>query len=47
MESVVVSAKRPGSTIMALVGTNAQGQHSFPQAPARKYDTSALSLRAT
>jgi virginiamycin B lyase len=31
MEGVVVSAKRPGSTIMVSVGTNAQGQYSFPQ----------------
>src|SRR3984957_12728293 len=30
MEGVVVSAKRPGSTIMVSVGTNAQGQYSFP-----------------
>src|SRR5213592_791728 len=31
MEGVVVSAKRPGSTIMASVSTNAQGQYSFPR----------------
>ena len=31
MEGVVVSAKRPGSSIMVSVGTNAQGQYSFPQ----------------
>ena len=31
MEGVVVSAKRPGSTIMISVSTNAQGQYSFPQ----------------
>src|SRR5262245_46199158 len=31
MEGVVVSAKRPGSTIMVSVSTNAQGQYSFPQ----------------
>src|SRR5258708_35076037 len=40
MEGVVVSAKRPGSTIMISVSTNAQGQYSFPQdrlAP-RAYD---------
>src|SRR6202047_4471344 len=40
MEGVVVSAKRPGSTIMVSVSTNAQGQYSFPQdrlAP-RTYD---------
>src|SRR5580765_5538957 len=30
MEGVVVSAKRPGSTIMVSVSTNAQGQYSFP-----------------
>jgi virginiamycin B lyase len=31
MEGVVVSAKRPGSTIMVSVSTSAQGQYSFPQ----------------
>ena len=31
MEGVVVSAKKPGSTIMVSVSTNAQGQYSFPQ----------------
>jgi virginiamycin B lyase len=31
MEGVVVSAKRPGSTIMVSVSTNAQGHYSFPQ----------------
>src|SRR5580692_9329473 len=31
MEGVVVSAKRPGSTIMVSVSTNAQGQYRFPQ----------------
>ncbi len=31
MEGVVVSAKRPGSTIMVSVSTNAQGQFSFPK----------------
>jgi streptogramin lyase len=31
MERVVVSAKRPGSTIMVSVSTNAQGQYSFPE----------------
>src|SRR6516165_1732383 len=31
MEGVVVSARRPGSTIMVSVSTNAQGQYSFPQ----------------
>src|SRR5258708_20983756 len=31
LEGVVVSAKRPGSTIMVSVSTNAQGQYSFPQ----------------
>src|SRR5258705_8522026 len=31
MEGVVVSAKRPGSTIMVSVSTNAQGQYSFPE----------------
>jgi len=31
MEGVVVSANRPGSTIMVSVSTNAQGQYSFPQ----------------
>src|SRR3974390_2882879 len=31
MEGVVVSAKRPGSTMMVSVSTNAQGQYSFPQ----------------
>src|SRR6202521_3015125 len=31
MEGVVVSAKRPGSTIMVSVSTNAQGMYSFPQ----------------
>jgi virginiamycin B lyase len=30
MEGVVVNAKRPGSTIMLSVSTNAQGQYSFP-----------------
>ena len=35
MEGVVVSAKRPGSTIMVSVSTNAQGQYSFPAGPAR------------
>jgi len=30
MEGVVVSAKRPGSTMMVSVSTNAQGQYSFP-----------------
>src|SRR5258708_8925089 len=30
-EGVVVSAKRPGSTIMVSVSTNGQGQYSFPQ----------------
>src|SRR6202047_2293886 len=45
MEGVVVSAKRPGSTIMVSVSTNAQGQYSFPQdrlAPGR-YD---ITIRA-
>src|SRR3984893_5494096 len=31
MEGVVVSAKRPGSTIMVSVSTDAQGKYSFPQ----------------
>src|SRR6202051_732429 len=31
MEGVVVSAKRPGSTIMVSGSTNAQGQYSFPE----------------
>src|SRR5213078_2306418 len=31
MEGVVVSAKRPGSTMMVSVSTNAQGQYSFPR----------------
>ena len=31
MEGVVVSAKRPGSTIMVSVSTDARGQYSFPQ----------------
>ncbi len=31
MEGVVVSAKRPASTIMVSVSTDAQGQYSFPQ----------------
>jgi len=31
MEGVVVNVKRPGSTIMVSVSTNAQGQYSFPQ----------------
>ena len=31
MEGVVVSAKRPGSTIMVSVSTNAQGEYRFPQ----------------
>src|ERR1700674_2189077 len=31
MEGVVVSAKRPGSTIMISVSPDAQGQYSFPQ----------------
>src|SRR5439155_23167516 len=31
MEGVVVSAKRPGSTIMVSVSTNAAGQYSFPE----------------
>jgi virginiamycin B lyase len=31
MEGVVVSAKRPGSTIMVSVSTNAQGQYRFPR----------------
>src|SRR5215467_3083171 len=31
MEGVVVSAKRPGSTMMVSVSTNAQGQYSFPK----------------
>ena len=31
MEGVVVSAKRPNSTIMISVSTNAQGQYAFPQ----------------
>jgi len=31
MEGVVVSAKRPGSTIMVSVSSDAQGQYSFPQ----------------
>jgi virginiamycin B lyase len=31
MEGVVVSAKRPGSTVMVSVSTDAQGQYSFPQ----------------
>src|SRR5260370_26134415 len=31
MEGIMVSAKRPGSTIMVSVSTNAQGQYSFPQ----------------
>jgi hypothetical protein len=30
MEGVVVSAKRPGSTIMLSVSTNAKGEYSFP-----------------
>jgi len=30
MEGVVVSAKRPGSTIMVSVSTNAKGEYSFP-----------------
>jgi virginiamycin B lyase len=45
MEGVVVSAKRPGSTIMVSVSTNAQGQYGFPQdrlAPGR-YD---ITIRA-
>ena len=31
MEGVVVSAKRPGSTIMVSVSTNAKGEYSFPK----------------
>ena len=31
MEGVVVSAKRPGSTMMVSVSTNAKGEYSFPQ----------------
>src|SRR5215470_11326301 len=31
MEGILVSAKRPGSTIMVSVSTNRQGQYSFPQ----------------
>lgn len=31
MEGVVVSAKRPGATIMVSVSTDAQGRYSFPQ----------------
>src|SRR6185437_2277442 len=31
MEGVVVSANRPGSTMMVSVSTNAQGQYSFPE----------------
>jgi streptogramin lyase len=31
MEGVVVSAKRPGSTIMVSVSTNAKGEYSFPR----------------
>jgi streptogramin lyase len=31
MEGVVVSAKRPGSTMMVSVSTNAQGEYRFPQ----------------
>jgi len=31
MEGVVVSAKRPGSTIMISVSTNDKGQYSFPK----------------
>jgi len=31
MEGVVVSAKRPGSTIMVSVSTNAKGEYRFPQ----------------
>src|ERR1700704_6936630 len=31
MEGVVVSAKRPGSTIMVSVSTDAQGQYRFPR----------------
>jgi virginiamycin B lyase len=31
MEGVVVSAKRPGSTIMVSVSTNAKGEYSFPE----------------
>ena len=31
MEGVVVSAKRPGSTIMVSVSTNAQGEFRFPR----------------
>jgi len=31
MEGVVVSAKRPGSTIMVSVSTNAQGEYRFPE----------------
>ena len=31
MEGVVVSAKRPASTMMVSVSTNQQGQYSFPQ----------------
>ena len=30
MEGVVVSAKRPGSTMMVSVSTNAKGEYSFP-----------------
>src|SRR5215471_16102426 len=30
MEGVVVSAKRPGSTMMLSVSTNAKGEYSFP-----------------
>ena len=31
MEGVVVSAKRPGSTMMISVDTNAKGEYVFPQ----------------
>src|SRR5262245_40836072 len=31
MEGVVVSAKRPGSTMMVSVSTNAKGEYSFPK----------------
>src|SRR5215217_4602659 len=31
MEGVVVSAKRPGSTMMVSVSTNARGEYSFPK----------------
>src|SRR5579864_413922 len=31
MEGVVVSAKRPNSTIMISVSTNAKGEYAFPQ----------------